>query len=91
MKAFRCACDEKLTAFPELESAICACGFQTLMSNTPTRSNTRTSAQRAADCSGDVADVAVKTFLRNNDFPGTRKYIDSIIERYRFYQQRGRM
>jgi soluble lytic murein transglycosylase len=30
-------------------------------------------------------------FLRNIDFPGTRKYVDSIIERYRFYQQRGRM
>ncbi len=30
-------------------------------------------------------------FLRNIDFPGTRKYVESIIDRYRFYQRRGRM
>lgn len=30
-------------------------------------------------------------FLRNIDFPNTRNYVDSIIERYRFYKSRGRM
>jgi hypothetical protein len=30
-------------------------------------------------------------FLRNIDFPGTRKYVDSIIDRYHFYKRRGRM
>ena len=30
-------------------------------------------------------------FLRNIDFPGTRKYVDSIIDRYQFYKRRGRM
>jgi len=25
------------------------------------------------------------------DFPGTRKYVDSIIARYQFYRRRGRM
>jgi soluble lytic murein transglycosylase len=39
----------------------------------------------------EVADVPVKQFLRNIDFPGTRKYIESIIDRYKFYQRRGRM
>jgi len=39
----------------------------------------------------DVADVSVRSFLKNIDFPGTRKYVESIIDRYRFYQRRGRM
>ncbi|HZJ38878.1 MAG TPA: transglycosylase SLT domain-containing protein [Chthoniobacterales bacterium] len=30
-------------------------------------------------------------FRANIDFPGTRKYVDSIIERFDFYKQRGRM
>ena len=38
-----------------------------------------------------VADMPVKKFLQNIDFPGTRKYIESIIDRYQFYQRRGRM
>jgi soluble lytic murein transglycosylase len=36
-------------------------------------------------------DVPVKQFMQNIDFPATRKYVDSIIERYKFYQQRGQM
>lgn len=41
--------------------------------------------------SGSASNVSVKQFLQNIDFPGTRKYVDSIIERYQFYQRRGRM
>jgi|SRR5215472_5166490 len=50
-------------------------------------------ASRAQRWSGgnNVADIPVRKFLQNIDFPGTRKYIDSIIERYEFYQRRGRM
>jgi len=39
----------------------------------------------------DTKAVAAKTFLNNIDFPGTRKYVDSIIARYKFYKRRGRM
>jgi soluble lytic murein transglycosylase len=39
----------------------------------------------------DTKPVAAKTFLDNIDFPGTRKYVDSIIARYKFYKRRGRM
>jgi soluble lytic murein transglycosylase len=38
-----------------------------------------------------VTDTSERTFLKNIDFPGTRKYVESIIDRYRFYQRRGRM
>ena len=38
-----------------------------------------------------VAAIPARTFLKNIDFPGTRKYVDSIIARYEFYQRRGRM
>jgi soluble lytic murein transglycosylase len=50
-------------------------------------------ASRAQRWSGgnSTADVSVETFLKNIDFPGTRKYVESILERYRFYQRRGRM
>jgi len=50
-------------------------------------------ASRAQRWSGgnNVADIPVKKFLQNIDFPGTRKYIESIIDRYQFYQRRGRM
>ena len=50
-------------------------------------------ASRAQRWSGgnDLADIPVKKFLQNIDFPGTRKYIESIIDRYQFYQRRGRM
>jgi soluble lytic murein transglycosylase len=50
-------------------------------------------ASRAQRWNGgnDVTDIPVKKFLQNIDFPGTRKYIESIIARYQFYQRRGRM
>jgi soluble lytic murein transglycosylase len=49
-------------------------------------------ASRARRWSGNGAtDIPVRTFLKNIDFPGTRKYVDSIIDRYKFYQRRGRM
>lgn len=50
-------------------------------------------ASRAQRWAGgnEATGVATKDFLRNIDFPGTRKYVDSIIERYQFYKRRGRM
>src|SRR5436189_4209916 len=50
-------------------------------------------ASRAQRWSGGdgVAAIPTRTFLKRIDFPGTRKYVDSIIARYAFYQQRGRM
>jgi soluble lytic murein transglycosylase len=50
-------------------------------------------ASRALRWAGgdDTKAVAAKTFLANIDFPGTRKYVDSIIARYKFYKRRGRM
>ena len=50
-------------------------------------------ASRALRWAGgdDTKAVAEKTFLANIDFPGTRKYVDSIIARYQFYKRRGRM
>jgi len=50
-------------------------------------------ASRAQRWSGgdSVAAIPPRTFLKRIDFPGTRKYVDSIIARYAFYQQRGRM
>jgi soluble lytic murein transglycosylase len=47
-------------------------------------------AQRWAGGNGG-ADISANEFLQNIDFPGTRKYVDSIIERYHFYRTRGRM
>lgn len=35
--------------------------------------------------------IAAREFQRNIDFPGTKKYVESILARYRFYQRRGRM
>jgi soluble lytic murein transglycosylase len=46
--------------------------------------------QRWSGGDGGAA-IAPRTFLKRIDFPGTRKYVDSIIARYAFYQQRGRM
>ena len=41
---------------------------------------------------GDTVDaIPAQTFLRNIDFPRTRKYVESIIARYEFYRRRGRM
>jgi soluble lytic murein transglycosylase len=50
-------------------------------------------ASRAQRWSGGdtVAAISVGEFLQNIDFPGTRKYVESIIARYEFYQRRGRM
>ncbi|HEY1770064.1 MAG TPA: lytic transglycosylase domain-containing protein [Chthoniobacterales bacterium] len=47
-------------------------------------------AQRWAGGEGAPA-ISPRDFERNIDFPGTRKYVRSIIERYHFYQRRGRM
>jgi soluble lytic murein transglycosylase len=47
-------------------------------------------AQRWARGTGD-ASISEQDFLRNIDFPGTRKYVESIIARYEFYKRRGRM
>lgn len=35
--------------------------------------------------------ISKNDFLNRIDFPATRKYVDSIIERYEFYKRRGRM
>ena len=50
-------------------------------------------ASRAQRWSGGngVADVSERQFLENIDFPATRRYVGSIIDRYKFYQRRGRM
>lgn len=46
-------------------------------------------AQRWAG--GDNAVIPSDTFRANIDFPGTRKYVDSILGRFEFYKRRGRM
>jgi len=38
-----------------------------------------------------VTDISERQFLQKIDFPATRRYVESIIDRYRFYQHRGRM
>jgi peptidoglycan lytic transglycosylase len=50
-------------------------------------------ASRAQRWAGgeDSNAMSPDTFRNNIDFPGTRKYVDSIIARYDFYKQRGRM
>ena len=49
-------------------------------------------ASRAQRWAGsDDAVVPSTNFRRNIDFPGTRKYVDSILNRYAFYKRRGRM
>jgi soluble lytic murein transglycosylase len=50
-------------------------------------------ASRAQRWSGGngVDAVQAQTFLKKIDFPGTRKYVDSILARYEFYKRRGRM
>jgi soluble lytic murein transglycosylase len=49
-------------------------------------------ASRAQRWAGnDTAMISKEDFLRNIDFPGTRKYVESIIGRYDFYKRRGRM
>lgn len=46
-------------------------------------------AQRWAG--GDEAVIPPNSFRANIDFPGTRKYVDSIIARLKFYKRRERM
>ena len=46
-------------------------------------------AQRWAG--GNDAVVSATKFRSNIDFPGTRKYIETVIARYEFYKKRGRM
>lgn len=47
-------------------------------------------AQRWAGGDG-AQSISAAVFQGNIDFPGTKKYVASILERYRFYQRRGRM
>ena len=47
-------------------------------------------AQRWAGGDG-ARPISAREFQRNIDFPGTKRYVASILERYRFYQRRGRM
>ncbi len=47
-------------------------------------------AQRWAGGDG-AKPISAHEFQRNIDFPGTRQYVASILQRYRFYKQRGRM
>ena len=50
-------------------------------------------ASRAQRWSGGngVAEISERQFLQKIDFPATRRYVESIMDRYRFYQRRGRM
>lgn len=47
-------------------------------------------AQRWAN-NDAAAPLSEAKFRSNIDFPGTRKYIDTVLERYVFYKRRGRM
>ncbi len=47
-------------------------------------------AQRWAGGDGNVV-IPPDKFRDNIDFPGTRKYVDTIMARFEFYKQRGRM
>jgi soluble lytic murein transglycosylase len=47
-------------------------------------------AQRWAGENG-VTDISERDFIGKIDFPATRRYVESIIDRYRFYQHRGNM
>ena len=47
-------------------------------------------AQRWAGGDG-TRPISAKAFQKNIDFPGTKNYVESIIDRYHFYQRRGRM
>ncbi len=50
-------------------------------------------ASRAQRWAGgeDVGIVPATTFRNNIDFPGTRKYVDTVLARLEFYKRRGRM
>ena len=47
-------------------------------------------AQRWAGSNEDAV-ISPDTFRSNIDFPGTRKYVDSVLARLDFYKRRGRM
>ncbi|MEO8439564.1 MAG: transglycosylase SLT domain-containing protein [Spartobacteria bacterium] len=47
-------------------------------------------AQRWAGGDGKKP-ISAKAFQKNIDFPGTKRYVETILDRYRFYQRRGRM
>ena len=47
-------------------------------------------AQRWSGGNG-VAEIPERQFLQKIDFPATRRYVGSIIDRYKFYRRRGRM
>ncbi len=47
-------------------------------------------AQRWAG-GGGKQPISAGVFQKNIDFPGTKKYVESIIDRYHFYKRRGRM
>ena len=47
-------------------------------------------AQRWANNDPDTA-MSERTFRNNIDFPGTRNYVASVLERSEFYRKRGRM
>jgi soluble lytic murein transglycosylase len=38
-----------------------------------------------------IAEISEHEFLQKIDFPATRRYVESIMDRYRFYQRRGSM
>jgi soluble lytic murein transglycosylase-like protein len=50
-------------------------------------------ASRAQRWSGGngVAEMPERQFLQKIDFPATHRYVESIIDRYKFYRRRGRM
>lgn len=50
-------------------------------------------ASRAQRWSGGnaVAEISEREFLQKIDFPTTRRYVESIIDRYKFYRRRGTM
>jgi soluble lytic murein transglycosylase len=47
-------------------------------------------ARRWANNDPDTA-MSGRTFRNNIDFPGTRNYVASVLQRYEFYRKRGRM
>jgi len=47
-------------------------------------------AQRWANNEPD-APISDRAFRNNIDFPGTRNYVNSVLQRYEFYRKRGRM
>lgn len=50
-------------------------------------------ASRAQRWSGGngIVEISEHQFLEKIDFPATRRYVESIMDRYKFYQHRGQM